>query len=132
MLFFTKNRKIIWQNFADFLVNFKQIFSGFFQNAATFRSLPEEPRIGAHSGGRCMRPDVPFLAHAAALGLAGRSAPRLGARGPVLLERRLEVPGDARDERVAVEGLHEKVRGALPQRVRNHVALVLRAHHNHL
>ena len=68
------------QNFSDLFLNFDQIFSGFFQNAATFRIFPvhftPHQLIGTSSGGRCMRPDAPFLAHAAPLGRAnGRSAP---------------------------------------------------------
>ena len=49
-----------------FFAKFKpNLFSGFFQNAATFQSLPEVPRryqgIGTSSGGGCMRPDVSFF-----------------------------------------------------------------------
>ena len=67
-------------NYYRILQNFDQHVSGFFENAPTFRSFHGAFRslhaaftphsgIGTSSAGRCMRPDAPFLAHAAPLGL---------------------------------------------------------------
>ena len=75
------------QNFAECLLNFDQKNSGFFQNAATFRSFHGAftelsrslrgaftphcgPfRTGTSSAGVCIWPVGPLLAHAAPLGL---------------------------------------------------------------
>ena len=62
----------IFANFASivlifFFAKFDQNFSGFFHNAARFRSVPKRSEaftphqgIGTSSGGGCMRPDAPF------------------------------------------------------------------------
>ena len=72
------NFKLInYQNFARFWPNFvrksekQKKMPEFFENfPRTFRSFHaafrQHPGIGTSSGGRCMRPDATFLAHAAA------------------------------------------------------------------
>ena len=72
---------------AKFCRNFAGIFRELSANfPLTSRSIQaafrQHPGIGTSSGGRCMRPDAPFLAHAAPPGRWRGRSPRRMARSP--------------------------------------------------